>query len=170
MSGVLTIFTTSSARVRALLSPFRLLLGLVALSACDNASAPDCMNDATKYQVIEKLGLPLAMGWDAPRADWRDAITADGTTIQEANGSLFLGFTDAKEMGMHSLSLVNVRTTSKDEQLGSWKCAALLVSKGPGGRSTDSASLPLTYTSELADGDKSHYVAATVDRGYDSTR
>ncbi len=53
------------------------------------------------------------------------------------------------------LKLTAIRTTEFDEKLGRYTCAADLEVTGPGGSKT----IPVRYTSELADGGKNFYIS-----------
>jgi len=78
---------------------------------------------------------------------------AKDLVIQIANGELIksLGKTKAESI---DLTLENIITKDINEKVGSFKCAADLKMTGTGG----SKSIPITYTSELANDGDDFYV------------
>ena len=78
-----------------------------------------------------------------------DSDTKD-LVIQIAEGELEKSMSKEKIETLE-LSVENIRTKNVNEKVGSFECAADFKITGPGG----SSSLPITYTSELAnDGDE----------------
>jgi len=81
-----------------------------------------------------------------------DSDTKD-LVIQIANGELVKNIGESRAKTIE-LSLETIITKDVNEKVGSYKCSANLKMTGPGG----SNSIPITYTSELANDGEDFYV------------
>jgi hypothetical protein len=84
--------------------------------------------------------------------DCSDSDTTD-LVVQIANEQLVKLFGKEKAK-LIKLSVETIRTTNVNEKVGSYECAADLRMTGENGSKT----IPITYTSELADDGDSFYV------------
>ena len=102
--------------------------------------------------VISAISLVLFTGCNDEAPNCSDSLTTD-LVIEIANEEIVksIGQSNAEKI---KLSVESIRTTDKNEKVGSFECAADLKVEGPNG----SNSAPITYTSELADGGDNFYV------------
>lgn len=94
--------------------------------------APSCAEKETKVLVIQ--------------------IARDELVTQMGRSFGTVAAEETKKIG---LDVINVRTTNFNKEVGKYECAADLEMTGEG----KTSSLPITYTSELADGGKKHFVS-----------
>jgi hypothetical protein len=140
-----------------------LLFALLALGACGQRAAPDCASEATRYKVIQKTSLTGFLG--EPAYDNKQLLASHGISIQYDGGKVNAAAQGAKLKS----ELVDVRTLSRNKEVGSWDCAATLVfevtSDGSAfEKGTRSKKIPVTYRSELTqEGQtRTHYVSGPM--------
>ena len=119
------------------------------LTACGRQAAPDCGADATRYQVLDKFLTKYVAHSEADSLP-KDSLRAMGITLSKAGGELSV----TKDNFTRRLYLNEVRPASVDKQIGKYSCLATVRVVGP----SDSMSVHLRYTSELADEGKTHLV------------
>ncbi|MGC2062389.1 MAG: hypothetical protein WA610_05375 [Thermodesulfovibrionales bacterium] len=138
------------------------------LLGCAAKKAPDCSDNRTKEIVLKKIFIHTAYvgtkskGKTDKSEEEYEKESLVGTNCSYSNNVLLVSDKYNPD-DKAKLTLLNIRTTNIVKDIGKYECAAeFTAEKIRGGSSTEL--LPkkeISYTSELADNGKKHFVVVT---------
>ena len=138
------------------------------LFGCAAKNAPDCSDNRTKEIVLKKIfvhtsyvGAKSKGKTDKSEEEYEKESLAS-TNYSYSNDVLLVSDKDNPD-DKAKLTLLNTRTTNRVKDIGKYECAAeFTAEKIKGGSSAELLTKKeITYTSELADNGKKHFVTVT---------